>query len=195
MTSRLRKLPLILAAILAALVVSACGDSHTRITTGTYAGESGANAPYLNVGPLIYEVQLSRELNPANSEDATYLAGRTPAQRKLEPGQEWFAVFMQVYNNTNQPHPAATSMTITDTQENTYTPIEPNESNLFAYRAGMVPPKNQIPLPGTVADDDPAEGLVLLYKIEIVSLDNRPLELKIVDPDNPNETASAELDV
>jgi hypothetical protein len=195
MTSRLRKLPLILATILAALVVSACGDSHTRITTGTYAGESGANAPYLNVGPLIYEVQLSRELNPANSEDAAYLAGLTPDQRKLEPGQEWFAVFMQVYNNTDQPHPAATSMTITDTQENTYTPIEPNESNLFAYRAGMVPPKNQIPLPGTVADDDPAQGLVLLYKIEIVSLDNRPLVLKIVDPDNPSETASAELDV
>jgi hypothetical protein len=195
MTSRLRKLPLILAAILAALVVSACGDSHTRITTGTYAGESGANAPYLNVGPLIYEVQLSRELNPANSEDAAYLEGLTPAQRKLEPGQEWFAVFMQVYNNTNQAHPAATSMTITDTQENTYTPIEPDESNLFAYRAGTVPPNNQIPLPGTVAADDPAQGLVLLYKIEIVSLDNRPLVLKIVDPDNPQETASAELDV
>jgi hypothetical protein len=195
MSSRLRKLPLILAAILAALVVSACGDSHTRITTGTYAGESGANAPYLNVGPLIYEVQLSRELNPANSEDASYLQGLTPAERKLEPGQEWFAVFMQVYNNTNNPHPAATSMTITDTQENTYTPITPDESNLFAYRAGTVEPKNQIPLPGTVADDDPAEGLVLLYKIQIVSLDNRPLVLKIVDPDNPKETASAELDV
>ncbi len=195
MSSRLRKLPLILAAILAALLVSACGDSHTRITTGTYAGESGANAPYLDVGPLVYEVQLSRELNPANSEDASYLQGLTPAERKLEPGQEWFAVFMQVYNNTNNPHPAATSMTITDTQENTYTPIAPDESNLFAYRAGTVPPKNQLPLPGTPADDDPAEGLVLLYKIQIVSLDNRPLELKIVDPDNPKETALAELDV
>ncbi len=195
MSSRLRKLPLILAAILAVLALSACGDSHTRITTGTYAGESGANAPYLNVGPLIYEVQLSRELNPANSEDASYLQGLTPAERKLEPGQEWFAVFMQVYNNTNNEHPAATSLTISDTQENVYTPIAPAESNLFAYRAGMVPPKNQIPLPGTVADDDPAEGLVLLYKIEIVSLDNRPLVLKILDPENPSESASAELDV
>jgi hypothetical protein len=195
MMSRLRKLPLALAALLAVLALSACGDSHTRVTTGTYAGESGANAPYLNVGPLIYEVQLSRELNPANSEDAAYLQGLTPAERKLEPGQEWFAVFMQVYNNTNTPHPAASSMTITDTQENSYTPIAPAEVNLFAYRAGMVPAKNQIPLAGTVADDDPAEGLVLLYKIQIVSLDNRPLELKIVNPNNPSESASAELDV
>ena len=72
------------------------------MTTGTYAGESGANAPYLNVGPLIYQVQLSRELNPYNIEDSAYLQGLTPAQRQLEPGQEWFAVFMQVYNNTSR---------------------------------------------------------------------------------------------
>jgi hypothetical protein len=195
MITRLRKLTPALPALLAVLALSACGDSHTKVTTGTYAGESGANAPYLNVGPLVYEVQLSRELNPANSEDATYLQGLTPEQRKLEPGQEWFAVFMQVYNNTNQQHPAATSLTITDTQENSYTPIAPGEVNQFAYRAGMVAPKNQIPLAGTVADDDPAEGLVMLYKIQIVSLDNRPLELKILDPENPEESASAELDV
>jgi hypothetical protein len=195
MITRMRKLTLALPTLLAVLALSACGDSHTNVTTGTYAGESGANAPYLNVGPLVYEVQLSRELNPANSEDATYLQGLTPEQRKLEPGQEWFAVFMQVYNNTNQQHPAATSLTITDTQENSYTPIAPGEVNQFAYRAGMVSPKNQIPLAGTVADDDPAEGLVLLYKIQIVSLDNRPLELKILDPENPAESASAELDV
>jgi hypothetical protein len=195
MISRLRKLPLALPALLAVLALSACGSSHTKVTTGTYAGESGANAPYLNVGPLVYEVQLSRELNPANSEDATYLQGLTPAQAKLEPGQEWFAVFMQVYNNTNKPHPAATSMTITDTQENSYTPILPAQINQFAYRGGMVPAKNQIPVPGTIADVDPAEGLVMLYKIQIVSLDNRPLELKIVDPNNPAESASAELDV
>jgi hypothetical protein len=195
MSSRLRKLPLALPALLAVFALSACGDSHTRVTTGTYAGESGANAPYLNVGPLIYEVQLSRELNPANGEDAAYLQGLTPAERKIEPGQEWFAVFMQVYNNSNQTYPAATSLTISDTQNNVYTPIEPNETNLFAYRAGPVEPKNQIPLPGTLADDDPAQGLVLLYKIQVVSLDNRPLELKIVDPEDPTETATAELDV
>jgi hypothetical protein len=195
MSSRLRKLSLALPALLAVLAVSACGDSHTRVSTGTYAGESGKNAPYLDVGPLVYEVQLSRELNPANSEDAAYLQGLTPEQRKLEAGQEWFAVFMQVYNNTSREHPAASSFTITDTQENSYTPIIPDETNPFAYRAGTVPAKGQLPTPGTLADDDPAQGAVLLYKIQIVSLDNRPLELKIVDPDDSSETASAELDV
>ncbi len=95
---------------------------------------------------------------PRNSEDATYLQGLTPAERKLEPGQEWFAVFMQVYNNTNTPYQAASSMTITDTQENTYTPIAPGETNQFAYRAGMV--RAQKPIPASRHDrrDDPAQG-------------------------------------
>ncbi|HEV3047629.1 MAG TPA: hypothetical protein VGY13_09730 [Solirubrobacteraceae bacterium] len=195
MAHRLRKLPLLVPALLAVLALGGCGDSHTRVTTGTYAGESGANAPYLYVGPLIYEVQLSRQLNPANSEDASFLAGLTPEQRKLEPGQEWFAVFMQVYNQTGKPHPASDSFTIEDTQENRYTPVLPGETNQFAYRAGTVQANNQIPLAGTMADEDSAQGLVLLYKIQIVSLDNRPLELKIASPENPSETATAELDV
>jgi hypothetical protein len=195
MSSRLCKLPFVVLALLAALTLSACGDSHTRVSTGTYAGESGANAPYLNVGALIYEVQLSRELNPANSEDSVYLQGLGAAERKLEPGQEWFAVFVQVYNNSSQELDDANNFTITDTQNNIYTPIVPDQTNLFAYRPGPVPAKGQVPTPGTTADAAGTQGLLLLFKIQVVSLDNRPLELKIVDPEDPTESASAELDV
>jgi hypothetical protein len=195
MSSLPRKLPPVVIAVIAVLALSACGDSHTRITTGTYAGESGANAPYLDVGPLSYEVQLSRELNPANVEDASYLQGLTPAQRHLAPGQEWFAVFMQVYNNTSHELPAASELTISDTQGNVYTPIVPSEVNPYTYRPRMVPAKGQLPEPGTIAADGGTAGALLLYKIEVVSLDNRPLELKIVDPTDPSQTASAELDV
>jgi hypothetical protein len=195
MPGTLRKSSFILLALLATLALGACGDSHTRVTTGTYAGESGANAPYLNVGPLIYEVQLSRELNPANVEDATYLQGLSPAQRKLAPGEEWFGVFIQVYNNTSTALPAATSLTITDTQNNTYTPITPEQANPFAYTGGTVPAKGELPVPGSIAYAGAVQGVLLLYKIQIVSLDNRPLELKIVDPTDASQTASAELDV
>jgi hypothetical protein len=182
-------------ALLAALALGACGDSHTHVTTGTYAGESGQNAPYLNVGPLVYEVQLSRELNPANVEDAAYLQGLTPAQRTLHPGEEWFAVFIQVYNQTSTPHLGATSLTISDTQDNVYTPIVPNQTNQFTYRGGLIPADGQVPVPGSVAANGSTQGALLLYKIQVVSLDNRPLEIHIVDPTDATQTASAELDV
>jgi hypothetical protein len=194
MSSRLRKLPLLGLAVLA-VALAGCGDSHTRVSTGTYAGESGANAPYLDVGPLVYEVQLSRELNPFDTEDAGYLQGLSAAQSTLAAGQEWFAVFVQVYNNNSQSLPAASEMTITDTQGNSYTPLVPGPANEFAYRGGSVPAKGRLPVLDSVAASGPTQGALLLYKIQIVSLDNRPLKLTIVDPTDAAQTASAELDV
>lgn len=196
--SKLLSKPILaLLAIAAVLGLSACGDSHTKVRGGTYAGESGANAPYLDVGPLVYEVQLSRELNPYDTEDSAYLEGLTPAQRRLRPGEEWFGVFMQVYNNGTTPRLAASalSMRITDTQGSVYLPTLPDATNPFAYRAGFVPANGRLPELDTVAADGPTQGSLLLYKIRIISLDNRPLTLHLVDPLDPSQTASAELDV
>ncbi len=195
MSRLLRNSLLAALAVLAVLALGACGDSHTRVTTGTYAGSSGKNAPYLNVGPLVYEVQISRELNPYDTEDSTYLAGLTPAQRRLHPGEEWFGVFMQVYNNTSVPHPVSTELTVSDTEGHVYYPVVPDATNLFAYRPGYVAPNNRVPAPDTVASQGPTQGAVLLYKIEVESLSERPLTLRIVDPRDPSQTASAELDV
>src|SRR5205823_13693949 len=116
MHSRLRKLPPALAALMAALALGACGSSHSKVTTGTYAGESGASAPYLNVGPLTYQVQLSRQLNPSDTEDASYLQGLAPLQRALTRRQEWFAVSVQLVNNDSRALPLARHPTIADTQ-------------------------------------------------------------------------------
>jgi hypothetical protein len=195
MFSRLRKLPLVVLALAAVLALSACGDSHTRVTTGTYAGEGGKAAPYLDVGPLVYQVEVSRELNPFNSEDASYLQGVSEGESKSEPGKEWFAVFIQVYNTTNQPHQAAEEFTITDTQGHKYTPLALSQTNAYAYRGGTVPANGQLPLPDTTAGEGPTAGALLLYKIPVESLSNRPFQIKIVDPTDPQQTASAELDV
>jgi hypothetical protein len=184
-----------LLACCALLALGGCGDSHTKVSTGTYAGESGASAPYLNVGPLTYQVQLSRQLNPADTEDASYLQGLAPLQRALTRSQEWFAVFVQVFNNDSRALPLALTPTIADTQGLTYAPIVPNASNGFAYRAGTVPPDGRIPLPDSIAGYGPTQGALLLYKIQIASLDNRPLKITFVDPNNASERATAELDV
>lgn len=195
MPSRVRK-SMLSALLAAALLIGAgCGESHTKVTAGTYAGESGANAPYLDVGPLTYEVQLSRELNPFDTEDAAYLQGFSPLQRALTHEQEWFAVFLQVYNRTSTSQQPASSLTISDTQGNVYKPLAPETPNSFVYRAEAVPGKGRLPTPDSVAASGPTQGALLLYKIQIASLDNRPLKLTIVDPSDPSQTATAELDV
>ena len=186
---RRRPLPAFALALLLSSVLAACGSAHSKVSTGTYAGESGKNAPYLDVGSLTYEVQLSRELNPYDPEDATYLQGLTPAEAELSPTQEWFAVFLQVYNNTSSAWPAATNLTIADTAANTYFPVVPNQTNQFAYRGGTVGPGERLPEPQSVAASGPTQGALVLYKIQRASLDNRPITLTIVDPTNPAKRA------
>jgi hypothetical protein len=195
MSKRPRKLPSIALAVLVVATLGGCGDSHTRVTTGTYAGESGASAPYLNVGPLVYQVQLSRELNPYDTEDEAYLEGLTPAQRRLAPGEEWFGMFIQVYNNSHLPVRSADVVTITDAVGNVYTRVMPGPSNQFAYRPEVVAAKGRLPVLDSVAASGPTQGLLLLYRIPVVALDNRPLKMRVVDPTNPALNASAELDV
>ncbi len=194
MSRRLRKLPLAALAAAAALGLSACGDSHTKVTTGTYAGESGASAPYLDVGSLKYEVQQSRELNPANAEDSAYLKGLAPGQT-LEPGQEWFGVFLQVFNTGSHPQPASSDIVVYDTQGNVYAPLPLGPANGYAYRGGIVPANSPLPEADTTAAFGGTQGALLLFKIQTVSLDNRPLEVKISNPLDATDYAQAELDV
>jgi hypothetical protein len=184
-------------AVLVLLALGGCGSSHTKVTTGTYAGESGASAPYLDVGPLRYQIQVSRQLNPYDTGDSPYLQGLTPAEQKLEAGQEWFGVFIQVYNRSPHAHPAASPPTVTifDAQDNLYVPVALGPGNQFAYRGGLVPGNGRLPELDTVASNGGTQGALLLYKVYTVSLDNRPLKVRVVNPANSAQTASAELDV
>jgi hypothetical protein len=195
MPRSVRKPMLFAVVAVALLLLAGCGESHTRVTAGTYAGESGKNAPYLDVGPLAYEVQLSRQLSPFDTEDAAYLRGLAPAQRALTNEQEWFGVFLQVFNRTKESETAASEVTVTDTQGNVYRPVLPDQSNSFVYRGGTVAPGGTLPVPDSVAAAGPTQGALLLFKIQIASLSNRPLTIKIVDPTDATQTASAELDV
>ncbi len=195
MRRTLRKLPLLAAALLAALALGACGDSHTKVTTGTYAGESGANAPYLNLGPLIYQVQLSRQLNPANSEDAGYLQGVPYAEGRLAAGR---GVVRGVPAGLQQHRSGPQSGRNDHDQRHRRQRLPPGHvlpTNHYVYRAVNVPRKGLLPNADTTASFGPTQGALLLFKIKTYSLDNRPLEIRIANPEAPAQTVSAELDV
>jgi hypothetical protein len=102
---------------------------------------------------------------------------------------------MQVYNNTSASHLTASTVTISDTQGNTYAPVLPDQTNQFAYRGATLAANGRLPVPDSIAAAGPTQGALLLYKIQINSLDNRPLTVRIVDPNDASQTASAELDV
>ncbi len=183
-----RSLTLLLVA-LAALALGACGNKHERTLHGETEGE------YIDVGPLKYQVQISRLLNPNDPEDRGYLTD-LPAGQDLGPKDEWFAVFMRVENVTEDPQPAATEYEIIDTQENHYTPVEMGPKNVFAYRAATIPSEEVLPFPDSPSGQNTIQGSLLLFKIPFANLENRPLELRIAPPEGAgDDEGTIDLDV
>ena len=81
------------AVLVAALVFAGCGDKHDYNLAAETEGE------YVDVGPMKYQVQISRLLNPNDPEDRGYLID-LPAGESLGADDEWFAVFMRVENGS-----------------------------------------------------------------------------------------------
>jgi hypothetical protein len=186
---QLRRLAAITAvALTAATSLTACGGG-VEPTAGETEGV------YVNTGHLKYQVQISRQLNAADFEDRDYLTGIPAADRKLEPGQEWFAVFIRVFNKTKEPHPSASQFEIHDTTGEVFEPI-PIDTNInrVAYRPAEVGPGDQIPVPGSLARENLTQGGLVLFKVPNTAYDNRPLELIIESPDGEGE-ATVDLDV
>ena len=170
-----RRFALALLALAAVLALTACGNKPKVRTEGATEGT------YLNVGPLTYQVQISRQLNPNDIEDRTYLQGIAPFQAKLAPGQTWFGVFLRVANDTKKPHPAANDFTIVDTQDDRYSPVKQTPLNHFTYQGGIVPASGLLPPVNSVASEGVIQGSLVLFKLPLSALDNRPLEFVITD--------------
>lgn len=182
-----RSLTLLLVA-LAALAVGACGNKESRTLHADTEGE------YIDVGPMKYQVQISRLLNPNDPEDRGYLID-LPSGESLGADDEWFAVFMRVENGSEDAGPVADNYEIVDTQENRYTPIQMGPKNVFAYRPAVLQPKDILPLPSSAAAEGTIQGSMLLFKIPVANFQNRPLELQIPSPQGGGETGTVDLDV
>ncbi|MCW2989537.1 MAG: hypothetical protein JWM73_131 [Solirubrobacterales bacterium] len=177
-------------AIALALTLSACGNKTSTIH---HAETEGV---YVNVGPLKYQVQISRALNPgAISEDRTFLSDVDPADATLGPDEIWFAVFVRVENETDQPQAPAPVYEITDQQGNTFEPVKIGDLNPFHYDMTPIRPGGFAPGPDTIArQDGSVGGMIQLFKLKHETLDNRPLELKIRSV-SPEDESTVSIDV
>jgi hypothetical protein len=185
----MRRLLASLAAVAAALAITACGNKEPETLHGTNEGS------YLDLGGMKYQVQISRLLNPASVEDKYYFAGVSAGDRRLPPGQEWFAIFVRVENDGEKAARAATDYVITDTQNTKFRPLSIGPQNAFAYRGGTLQPTDVLPAPDSPAGQGSIQGALLLFKIPTRNLENRPLELAIRSADAPGKTATVDLDV
>jgi hypothetical protein len=175
------------ALVIAALAVAGCGSGGTSIKT-----TAETEGIYLDLGDMKYQIQMSRYLNPSDVEDRAYLLGLPTG---VEPtGKEvWFGIWMRVQNETDRTLPAATQYEIHDTQENVYRPVPLDpKANAFAYQGGDVEPKGLLPAPDSAAGAGPIQGSLVLFKVRVDSLQNRPLELKITQG---GDTDTAAIDV
>jgi|SRR5215211_898811 len=172
-----------------ALVASlgACGNKQSKTLRAETEGI------YVDLGDLTYQVEISRPLNAADIEDREYLRG---VSDQLGPEDVWFAVFVRVQNESGKTQKPATQFDISDTQENEFHPVSiDTKANDFAYNPVVLPDKGLLPNVDSIAAQNSIGGELLLFKMPRTALDNRPLELKIHDPNDSQSIGTVNLDV
>jgi len=190
--TRSRRLCALLAALLVSGGLSACGKHQSEGLVRTAETEG----IYLDVSDLKYQVQISRQINPDDAQDAPYLIGVPPAQQQLKPDQVWFGVFLRVQNETDVPLRPSGDIQIKDTQDEVFKPLTLGPANTYAYRPLQpIPAGETYPLLDTPGYDSPSRGALVLFKLTLTALNNRPLELRIVGRKPPRQIGIVDLDV
>jgi hypothetical protein len=142
----------------------------------------------LHLGELIYNVQITRFLNPDNAEDANYLEGQEPAGA----GQDYLGVFIRILNEGEEPATIPEEFEIVDTRGNTFKALE-SESPFALEPGATIEPDGEYPPFDTPARSGPIKGAMLLFLVDEESIENRPIELEI--PGADGEDGSIELDL
>jgi hypothetical protein len=169
----------LLALLALAAGVSACGYSSD--SKSVVEGES------LKLGDLKYNVTFSRYLNPHDTEDAAYLVG----QKEPPEDNNYFGVFFEVQNESDEPQQLPSTLTITDAEDTEYK-VLPSESLFALPFEGEVEAEEQIPVLDSPAQQGSIEGSVAIFLLPEEASANRPLTLHI---ESGGEKGEVKLDL
>lgn len=174
---------MLLAAGVLAAGVSGCAFEHRFKETQVSQNELAAGGePYFWAGPVTYQIQISRQLNPFSTEDVQYLAGVKGAQ-DIGPQQFWFGVFLWAKNQSGRTVKSAGTFKLLDSNGDVFTPTKLNPSlNPFAWTSQTMTPDATEPADDTVAADGTAGGGLILFKLTQAVYSNRPLTLEVFAP-------------
>jgi hypothetical protein len=181
----LRRLAVLTLAVPAGLGLAACGqESHPTAADG--------EGVYVDAGPITYQVQISRQLNPWAVEDKQYLTGKTAGP--LRPDQEWFGVFLWAKNQSHSPATTSDRFDIVDTQGTRYYPVPINTHvNPFAWTSETLAHGGIEPGPDSPGFFSATQGLELLFRLNTSVYSNRPLTLEIYPQNGKPSTISLDL--
>jgi hypothetical protein len=177
-------------AVAACLALAACGKPSEEAGIEEPAREGLA----IPIGGAFYNVFLTRQLNLETVPDRDYYDGEAPPRDAT-----LYGVFLQACNSGEEPVETAESFKVVDNQGNEFEPLELPEDNAFAYHPTTLDPDQCIPEVGSVAQQGPTAASMLLFEIPLNITENRPLELEVQAPFDPDsgkrETRKFELDL
>jgi hypothetical protein len=188
--ARRRPLATCALALAACLPLTGCGHPSSEAGLEEPAREGLA----IPIGGAYYNVFETRQLNLRTVPDRDYYRGSAPPKEDT-----LYAVFVQACNRGERPVPTAESFTVVDNQGNEFEPLELPDDNAFAYHPKTLDPDQCIPEVGSVAQQGPTAASLLLFQIPIKNTENRPLELELQAPYDPDsgkrEKRKFELDL
>jgi hypothetical protein len=180
-TTRLGVASVLAAALVVGVLLSGC-------ETSPESDLSVEEGQPMKLGDLLYNVQISRFLNPRDPEDEAYLAGQPPPpNNKL-----YLGVFMLIENEADTAQDVPADFKVVDTKGTEFSPIPSN--GLFALElGGKVAADEQLPEPESTAGNGPIQGAMVLFLIDEASTEDRPLTLDI--PSSAGSVGEVELDI
>lgn len=168
-----RRLARVVGLLLIAAMALAAGGCGGKDVYAVEAKEGGR----IFVDDLFYQVQLSRQLNTKDVEDSTYLQG----QPQPATGDTYFGVFVRADNETSDRRIlpiGIDAMKITTAGGDVFRPI-PVKASGWGWAPAPLGKGAMLPIPNTPAHIGPIRGGLILFRIPLTDLDNRPLVLEI----------------
>src|SRR4051795_2777984 len=185
---RVPRSPTRLGAVLAAAAVIVIGALVSGCDTAPENADQVVEGQGIKLDDLLFNVQITRELNPGDTEDKAYLVGQKP----LGPDQYYLGVFMRVQNEGDASAQVPTDMSIVDTVGATFKPLP--SSSLFALKLGdTLHGGDELPEGESVAANGPIQGSMVLFRITTSAIQDRPLTLHITT--STGSAGEVELDL
>jgi hypothetical protein len=166
---------------MALLAVASCGQEELT------EGEEGE---LVHAGDAVYQVQLTRLLNPRQRPDDSLVRG----QVTLPSNEQFLAVFLTIKNEGEKDYAPPRDMKVVDSEGNEYLPLDATQSGFGLDFAEEIAPDEEAPAPNSPAAEGPNGAAMVLFRVKITSAtDNLPLELEL--PTGTDASSKIRLDV